>query len=75
MNPEQQAPAVSIVLATWCPHCVPLSLENIKKMSVDLGIPYRVLDIDHEDQCKIADELVRDYGDECCGLLDTTGIF
>ena len=55
---------ISIVLATWCPHCVPLSLENARKMSEDLGIPFRVLDIDHEDQCKIADELVRNYGDQ-----------
>ena len=60
---------ISIVLATWCPHCVPLSLENTKKMGEELGIPYRVLDIDQEDQCKIADGLVRDYGDESTDYL------
>jgi len=38
-------------------------------MSEDLGIPYRVLDIDYEDQCKIADDLVREHGDESADYL------
>jgi glutaredoxin len=54
---------ISIVLAQWCPHCVPLSLEMTKKMSEDLGIPYRVLDIDDEENSKIGDDLVERYGD------------
>jgi len=54
---------ISIVLATWCPHCVPLSLEMTKKMSEDLGVPYRVLDIDDTEKEKIADDLVKNYGD------------
>ena len=60
MKPEQ----ISIVLATWCPHCVPLSLEMTKKMSQDLGVPLRVLDIDDEEKEKIADDLVEKYGDQ-----------
>ncbi len=55
---------ISIVLATWCPHCVPLSLEMTKRMSVDLNVPYRVLDIDDDEQVKIGDDLVRRYGDD-----------
>jgi hypothetical protein len=54
---------VTIVLAHWCPHCVPLSLENAKKMATDLKVPLRVLDIDFPDQEKIADSLVEKYGD------------
>ena len=55
---------ISIVLADWCPHCVPLSLEMIKRMSADLGVPYRVLDIDDQEKVKIGDELVKNYGDD-----------
>lgn len=32
-------------------------------MSLDLRVPYRVLDIDNEDEAKIGDGLVREYGD------------
>src|SRR5271166_3560794 len=60
MKPSQ----ISIVLATWCPHCVPLSLEMTKTMSKDLGVPYQVLDIDDEQKEKTADGLVRKYGDD-----------
>jgi glutaredoxin len=58
-----QVERVSIVLATWCPHCVPLSLENARKLSKELGVAYRVLDIDKPEDSKIADDLVRKYGD------------
>ena len=61
MKPSQ----ISIVLATWCPHCVPLSLEMTKRMSKDLGVPYQVLDIDDEQKVGTADGLVRVYGDNC----------
>ena len=54
---------ISIVLADWCPHCVPLSLENAKRMAKDLKTELRVLDIDDPEQEKIADELVEQYGD------------
>lgn len=54
---------ISTVLADWCPHCVPLSLEMTKKMATDLHVPYKILDIDDPDQVKIADKLVMDYGD------------
>jgi hypothetical protein len=35
-----------------------------KTMSKDMGIPYRVLDIDDEQKEMIADGLVRKYGDD-----------
>ena len=54
---------VSIVLAEWCPHCVPFSLENAKRMAKELNTEFRVLDIDDPEQERIADELVKDYGD------------
>ena len=59
MKPGQ----ISIVLATWCPHCVPLSVDMVKKMSTDLGVPYRILDVDKPDEVKIGDDLVAEYGD------------
>jgi glutaredoxin len=60
---------ISIVLAQWCPHCVPLSLEMTKRMSEDLGVPYRVLDIDDEEKVKIGDDLVKRYGDDADDYL------
>ena len=54
---------VTIVLAQWCPHCVPLSLEKAQHMAEELGVELRVLDIDVPDQVKVADMLVREHGD------------
>jgi hypothetical protein len=54
---------VIIVLANWCPHCVPLSLENARRMSKDLDAPLQVLDIDDPKQESVADRLVEQYGD------------
>ena len=55
---------ISLVYATWCPHCDPLSVEQSTKMSKDLGVPLRLLDIDGPDAVKIADALVKKYGDD-----------
>lgn len=55
---------ISTVLATWCPHCVPPSSDATKRLSEELGVPYRILDIDVPEQAKIGDELVRKYGDD-----------
>jgi glutaredoxin len=63
-NNKSRAVRVSAVIATWCPHCYPLSVNNAKRMAEDLDIPLRVLDIDREDDVKLADELVKDYGDD-----------
>jgi glutaredoxin len=54
---------LTIVLAEWCPHCVPLSLEKAKQASRELNLPLRVLDIDDPEEEKAADELVKKYGD------------
>lgn len=54
---------VSIVLANWCPHCVPLSLRYAQKMADDFGVPLRVLDIDVPEQLEAADRLVEGHGD------------
>jgi thiol-disulfide isomerase/thioredoxin len=60
MKPSQ----ISLVYATWCPHCQPQSVEATKKMSEDLKVPLRLLDIDQPDAVKIADDLVKKYGDD-----------
>ena len=65
MKPGQ----ISIVLATWCPHCVPLSVDMVKRMSADLEVPYRVLDIDNPDDMKVADDLVKEHGDDAPDYL------
>ncbi len=54
---------VSIVLANYCPHCVPFSLRNAEKMAKDFGVPLRVLDIEIIEQEREADRLVEKHGD------------
>jgi glutaredoxin len=54
---------LTVVLAQWCPHCVPLSVRKGRRLAKRLGIPFRALDIDRRTQEKEADRLVRAYGD------------
>lgn len=54
---------VSIVLAEYCPHCVPFSLRNAKKVARDLDVPLRVLNIQDSTQELVADQLVKEHGD------------
>ena len=59
-----RAHRLTIVLAKWCPHCVPLSVTNGRRLAKLLGVPLRLLDIDRRSQVKTADRLVRLYGDD-----------
>jgi len=56
---------ITVVLADWCPHCVPLSLEILKKISKETEVPLHVLDIDNPKQEDEADKLVKEHGDDC----------
>ena len=57
-----KAKGVYVVYANWCPHCVPTTVEPIKKAGESLGLQVHLYDIDSDDEAK-ADELVRKYGD------------
>jgi hypothetical protein len=59
VNPSR----ISLVYAASCPHCYPLSVEAAKKMSKELGIPLRLLDINDPKDVVIGDELVKRFGD------------
>lgn len=54
---------LTVVLAQWCPHCVPLSVRNGRRLARRLAVPLRVLDIDRRREVRIADRLVREHGD------------
>ena len=54
---------VSIVLAHYCPHCVPFSLRNANQIAHDLDVPLQVLDIQDSAQELVADKLVKEHGD------------
>jgi hypothetical protein len=54
---------LTIVLAPWCPHCVPLSMTNGHRLARRLGVPLRTLDIDRPQEEAKADRLVRRHGD------------
>jgi hypothetical protein len=54
--------AIRVVYANWCPHCVPTTVEPLKKAAAEIGVPCILHDIDTEDE-SVADDLVRRYGD------------
>ena len=54
--------AVHVVYAKWCPHCVPTTVEPLKRATQELGVPLVLHDIDTVD-VQVADEMVRKYGD------------
>jgi hypothetical protein len=58
-----QPARLTIVLADWCPHCVPLSEEKVHELGGRLGIPVHRLDIDDPAQEREADALVKAHGD------------
>ena len=60
---------LTVVLAQWCPHCVPLSVRKGRRMAKQLGVPFRTLDIDRSSDVKVADRLVRDHGDRAPDYL------
>ena len=57
--------SMHIVYADWCPHCVPTTVDPIKKMAEQLDVDCVLYDIDDPDAMKKADELVRKHGDWC----------
>jgi len=54
---------LTIVLAKWCPHCVPLSVVHGRRLARQLRVPLRILDIDKPREERAADALVRAHGD------------
>jgi hypothetical protein len=54
---------LTIVLAQWCPHCVPLSVRYGRRLARRFKVPLRILDIDRKSQVRAADRLVRAHGD------------
>jgi glutaredoxin len=60
---------LTVVLAQWCPHCVPLSVRKGRLLAKRLGVPFRALDIDRMAQEKEADRIVRTAGDASSDYL------
>ncbi len=60
---------LTVVLAPWCPHCVPLSVRNGRRLARRIGVPLRLLDIDRRGQERLADRLIRDHGDDAPDYL------
>lgn len=57
-----QVKGIYVVYANWCPHCVPTTVEPLKKIAHEVGVQLHLYDIDTEDVVK-ADEIVKKYGD------------
>jgi hypothetical protein len=54
---------IHIVYADWCPHCVPTTIEPLKKKAEGLHITLALHNIDDPHEEEKADELVKKYGD------------
>lgn len=59
---EPSLKAIHVVYANWCPHCVPTTVEPMQSLAREMGVPCILHDIDTDD-VKVADELVKKYGD------------
>lgn len=69
-RPRRRRPRrLTIVLAKWCPHCVPLSLRESRRLARRLRVPLHVLDIDRPAEIRSADRIVRDHGDNAPDYL------
>lgn len=55
--------SVKVVYATWCPHCVPTTVEPMKEVADELGAELDLLDIDKKGT--EADDIVKKNGDWC----------
>lgn len=54
---------LDLVMAEWCPHCAPLSVDLAGQLAAKLAVPLRILDIDVPAEERIADALVQAHGD------------
>jgi glutaredoxin len=55
--------SIRVVYAEWCPHCVPTTVEPVRRKAEELGVPCILYNIDEADALKKADELVKGHGD------------
>lgn len=55
--------SIKIVYAKWCPHCVPTTLEPMRSLAKQLGVPLEEYDIDDPSKSTQADKLVKEHGD------------
>jgi glutaredoxin len=55
--------SIHVVYADWCPHCVPTTVEPLKKKAEEIGVRYILYNIDDPDALNRADDLVKRYGD------------
>ncbi len=53
---------VIFVKANWCPHCK-ISESYVRMIAEELNAAILELDIDNKDQERIADDIVKNYGD------------
>jgi len=54
---------ILVVYADWCPHCVPTTVEPVKRKAEQIGVPCILYDVDDTKASEKADELVKKYGD------------
>ena len=55
--------SIQVVYADWCPHCVPTTVDPVKKKAEQIDVHCILYDIDDPNASEKADELVKKYGD------------
>ncbi len=55
--------SLHVVYADWCPHCVPTTVEPVRKKAEQIGVPCILYHVDDPNASKKADKLVKKYGD------------
>ena len=54
---------ICVVYADWCPHCVPTTVEPMKRKAEQIGVHCTLYDVDDPNASEKADELVKKCGD------------
>ena len=54
---------ICVVYADWCPHCVPTTVEPVKRKAEQIGVHCTLYDVDDPNASEKADELVKKCGD------------
>lgn len=55
--------SIHVVYADWCPHCVPTTVDPVKKKAEQIDVRCILYHVDDPNASQKADELVKRYGD------------
>jgi thiol-disulfide isomerase/thioredoxin len=54
--------SMHVFYAGWCPHCVPTTVEPVRKKAEQIAVPCVIYAVDDPKASRKADELAKKYG-------------